>query len=249
MNYLDPDYNPLLETAETDYRKRIDQYVRDLAWGILNRKWDSQLNHLSNIHKYGPRVDPNSVAGSQFVEKWSQDMRPFDTDLWIWEYVSKDYGVLTPKAFDLLHTPSSAPNVFISYRHKACNSSTLALAIEARLKLLGNNNTFIDKTINAGDSIQERIDKSLDNCDVFVILIDREIFESKWTIYEYEKAISLSKKVIAIKHPDVTQEDLNKIVARGFDMGKLFITCYSSGAIDYEKAINELLNVLGYSTY
>ena len=274
MNYLDPNYNPLTEAVETDFQNRIDQYVRDFIWGVRNNKWSSYpmaiIGKGGAIIEYEPSFT-SDIERTQFKQKWRRTDRPTASELWTWGYIS-ERGALTREVFQLLYTPSTAPNVFISYRHKACSSSTLALVIEARLKLFGNNNTFIDKTMNAGDDLKERIDNGLNKCDVFVLLMDKEIFKSDWTIYEYQTAVSLGKKVITIVHPDVTnddlhiiikkgkkildikhadvrQDELDKIVAQGFDMGKLFIKCADFGAIKYENAINELLNVLGYATY
>ena len=262
MHYTDPNYNPLLDPVEEDYRKRVDQFVRDLAWGVLRGYWLPQLDLMAGIRDpekphliltgYVPKYDTDSPEiKKQWYAKWQAKIVPSQQDLWFWGYVTKADNMLTSKALELLDAPSSAPKVFISYRH--ITSSTLALAIEARLKYAGNNNIFIDKELNPGERFETQIKDAIIDCDYFVLLVDKEVFKPgykgiSWVKAEYNLALEHKKKVLAIVHYDAL-EYLDSLETDGFDTEIHFIDCKGIAAFDYETAINRLLNTIGYATY
>lgn len=269
MHYLDPDYNPLEDLPEKeDYRKKVDQFTRDLVWGVMKGYWSPSLGiaeaggrgcvySVADDDPNGyPHIDylvvkienPMNLGWSdEFYEKWYIEVIPTAPDLLFWGYVSKEDYLLTQKAIDLLHTPSTAPNVFISYRHIA--SSTLALTIEARLKYLGNNNTFIDKELSPGKRFENEITTAIENCHYFVLLVDKNLFDSEWVIKEYQLAEKLGKTIIPILHPNIEENDLKAFATEGYDRNIQYIDCKGISAADYEFVINRLLNTLGYATY
>lgn len=276
MHYFDPNYNPLLDSVETDYRKRVDQFTRDLTWGVMKGIWAPNLKQdvdygreinldannvpqlSENLHSrpvtyYSPHYEygTSKEFEQQFTQKWQLEIIPTIKDLHFWGYVDKDDDILTQKAIDLLHTPSTAPTVFISYRQIA--SSTLALAIEARLKYLGNNNTFIDKELSPGKRFDTQITDAIKNCSHFVLLVDDDIFAPgsggvSWVKKEYDLAITEKKEIIPIIHNNALPK-LKDFEKQGYDTSIQYIDCKGISAADYESAINRLLNTLEYATY
>lgn len=277
MHYTDPNYNPLLDPVEEDYRKRVDQFTRDLAWGVLKGYWSPRFDtkYLDGVvddgvdssgvprqkivgtprhfYCYQPLFENSTTSEirKQFDVKWNYGYIPTVDDLQFWGFVSND-NVLTRDAIELLDKPSIAPKVFISYRHIA--SSTFALAIEARLKYAGNNNIFIDKELNPGERFDTQITDAIENCDYFVLLVDKDLFATgsggvSWVKKEYELAVTLDKTIIPIIHPNVEKNDFKALAADGFDTTIQYIDCKGIAAFDYETAINRLLNAMGYATY
>lgn len=183
--------------------------------------------------------------------KW-QDKQPFASYLEalgyfekIDEVVSPNHGLvekykLTPKAFSLLEKPSTAPHVFISYKRGP--SSTFALLIEARLKIAGNSNVFVDKNIKPGEYWHGRLREQVEQCKEFLCLVAPGTLESTWVQKEIDWAIEMGKRVISIWHGCEIIQDIPITQTQA-------IQVTGESAEDYEMAVNKLLNSLGYATY
>lgn len=258
---ISPFDNPVPE----GYIRRIEEYARDLVWGIEHGLWDSQLRTIEtwifpNVSGISSSVaiqwGEHTIQGQKFelsdkippsvqpfFDKWHEkSLIPLIRDLALLKYIEED-NQLSLKSFDLLRRPILTPKVFISY-HRAA-SSAFALAIEARLRLVGHHDIFIDKDIEAGDEWLKVLKERIANCEYFVFLVDQDVFSSPWMCEEYELAVAQNKNIIPMIHPEV---DLSK-----FDKDFLaiqFIECRGkTSASSYEDAINRLLSRLGYPTY
>lgn len=268
---------------------RVQEYARDLAWGVDNYLWKSRLETVigdklvipnadairflvKNINSFNFN-DPDDIenirkfnnVGKQFINKWfvlnttiqdmvankkidfdniTLDLVPTLRDMTLWEYISKDEYIITQQAFELLKQPVSSPSVFLSYRRVM--SSTFALAIEARLRVVGHEDVFIDKKIEAGDDWLDVLMTRIEHCDYFVLLVDDDVFaKSPYTEREFDHALKLGKTIIPIVHPDV---DISKLPPKLTNIQSIVCRGKASAAT-YEAAINELLNILGYATY
>src|SRR5262249_51031093 len=106
--------------------------------------------------------------------------------------------LLTEKALALLEQPAAPPSVFISYKRD--QSSALALLIEARLRLAGNPNPFVDKNLTPGDEWHRKLEQTIKSCEYFISLIGPKTLESSMVIEEISWAKSARCKVISIWH-------------------------------------------------
>lgn len=274
--------SPFDNPVPNEYMQKIEDYARDLAWGVTQEHWgvnlvnraDLALPLPSQVEFGNEQLDLSDAAQPvrDFFRKWlgpealieRTAAAPKSEALIFWEYVRVEYEarppirnaqgneiyvpprskmLLTRAAFDLLKKPLDAPQVFISYRR--ATSSLLALAIEARLRLVGHHNVFVDKDIEAGDDWLDTLEQKIKACDYFVVLVDQQVFESPWMVREYELASTLGKTIIPITHPgvDITTFD------DAFSSIQIIECRGKTSAASYEDAINRLLNRLGYPTY
>ncbi|MBK8029216.1 MAG: toll/interleukin-1 receptor domain-containing protein [Chloroflexi bacterium] len=150
--------------------------------------------------------------------------------------------VLTEKALRLLEKPSAPPSVFISYKRD--QSSPLALLVEARLRLAGNPNPFVDKLIVAGEGWRERLKGTIEQSKYFVCLVGKDTLQSEWVQKEIEWAAEASCTLISIWHGCEMDETCPAALRE-----RHAITVTGESAREYETAISELLNALGYATY
>jgi hypothetical protein len=152
--------------------------------------------------------------------------------------------LLTSKAFALLDAPITPPNVFISYKQE--ESSSLALLVEARLKLVERNiHIFIDKLFKGGDNLEGRIRSAIKDCRYFVCLLaPNTLVEPSWVKKEIGWALEEDCTIIPICH-------------NGFRVGDGFpaelkndygIIVEKENAEQYELAMIKLLNSMDYST-
>ncbi|MBN8639865.1 MAG: toll/interleukin-1 receptor domain-containing protein [Anaerolineae bacterium] len=150
--------------------------------------------------------------------------------------------LLTEKALRLLEKPSAPPSVFISYKRD--QSSPLALLVEARLRLAGNPNPFVDKLIVAGEGWRERLKGTIEQSKYFVCLVGKDTLQSEWVQKEIEWAAEASCTLISIWHGCEMDETCPAALRE-----RHAITVTGESAREYETAISELLNALGYATY
>jgi hypothetical protein len=151
--------------------------------------------------------------------------------------------VLPPKALQLLEKPVQAPGVFISYSRK--DSSAFALLVEARLRIVGVPDVFIDKKITAGDEWAEHLEERIREARYFICLVGPNTLRSSVVGQEVEWAVQAGCRIISIWHggakiTDSAPEALRKRHA---------ISVTEESAREYETAISELLNSMGYRTY
>jgi hypothetical protein len=247
--------SPFDNPVPNGYIEKIRAYARDLAWGVTQEYWDTDLIRrddfylvpvLGHLRTEDKKLDSSNAgkAATQFLLKWFPENNPINApkrkELNTWGFVNR--YELQRSAFDLLVQPIKAPSVFISYRRAI--SSAFALAIEARLHVVGHRDVFVDKDIEAGAEWFNVLEQRISECDYFVLLVDNDVFGSKWMLDEFNLAIKLNKTIIPIIHPEA---DINKFS----EFNKIqAIECRGkASAASYEDAINRLLNRLGYSTF
>lgn len=154
-----------------------------------------------------------------------------------------DY-VIRPSCFELLRNVPPATS-FISYRRR--ESSAFALLVLARLKAQGIQ-AFVDMSIEAGADWEQTIREQIDRCDVFVMLIAPDTFNSPVIVRELQYAIQKGRTIIPVSHNgfDFYQhvselpEDL-----RNFLTTKNAIRVVEESAREYNAAVEELLNRFG----
>jgi len=302
-------HTPFENPVPKQYTLRIQDYARDLAWGVDYGLWDSKMyanyvgirglvcpsgiglgtifygyrdmnddgrvnnNITFSLSENGARfeqkdmvveLNPDQLA---FVDKWffkessienivagdyidfrhfSFDFIPTEEEMLEWGFIKdqdKSY-LIAQETFKLLEKPVKAPNIFVSYRR--ATSSALALAIEARLRLMRHEDVFIDKDIQAGEDWLQVLLNRIDACDYFVLLVDDGVFsESPYTEKEFDYALEQGKTIIPIVHPEV---NISQLPSKLTDIQ--LIDCRGkASASSYEDAINRLLSRLGYATY
>ncbi len=157
---------------------------------------------------------------------------------------------LTAKAFELLEKPAKPPTIFISYRR--VESSAFALLIEARLRLLDIKTVFVDKQITAGEDWEDRLRKSIKQCEVFICLIGPTSLNASMMVeQEIEWALNKGCEIRSVWHNGYSIQKLKdeeKPCPPVLEKRQAIVVTGES-AREYETAINELLNSLDYKTY
>lgn len=173
-----------------DYISRIRELARDLAFGVTNNWWGARFP--IDLPFNGQAF--SNWLGAKWKPKGSHENIPSIDTLIAFGY-AEDTGNhlcrLTQRAYELLDKPATPPSVFISYRRS--ESSALGLLIEARLKMVGNPNPFIDKNLVAGDEWHGELQAKVQNCRYFVCLIGKTTLDSPM----------YSKKFSGHRKPDV----------------------------------------------
>lgn len=239
--------NTFGKRAPTDILARVHEFARDLAYGATLGLWHTQIHWRKLVN---PDISQHSkVFAAQLGPKWGTEI-PSEYLLLSFGYL-REYGsesghsiyLLTDKAFQLLEKPSSPPNVFISYRRQ--DSSALALLVEARLRLAGNPNPFVDKNLVPGEEWNAQIKQQIQGSRYFICLIGKTTLESPHVLREIDWATESDSTIISVWHngvrmnrgvPDVLQK-------------RHAITVSEENALGYETVVNQLLNAMGYATY
>ncbi|MEM6530577.1 MAG: toll/interleukin-1 receptor domain-containing protein [Chloroflexota bacterium] len=154
--------------------------------------------------------------------------------------------MLTQKAYDLLECPPTSPNTFISYRRGY--STPLALYLESRLRLAGNNAVYVDKMLEPGGQWREELETKIRESKYLIVLCTKETFESEWVMKEIHFAKESGCTIIPILHPAGRDEFKNRDMPADLD-GLQTIKVQDATAAEYEVAANKLLSYMGYSTY
>jgi hypothetical protein len=247
--------NPLLLPRSRKAIEAIHECARDLAYLVAVGMIAPDVAMSGSFEQLNdPKVDERL---SEYRKKWNVEsnyiplafLHVFLTFGFLEAHTIIERGrhketyILTPKAFSLLEKPIKPPTIFISYRRK--ESSTFALLIEARLRLLGVDTVFIDKNINAGEEWHRELKERISQSQNFICLIGPTTLASEMVTKEIEWAIEAGSRIIAIWHNGFTLTDSSPQTLRD----RQDIRVANESARDYETAISELLNSLGYRTY
>lgn len=226
--------------------ERVHRLARDLAWGAVNGLWQARMiiegNHLDFIRR------EDRANFQTYLLKWKRQV-PSIHLLSSFGYLEQKQegqvisGLILQKAFSLLNIPAQEPRIFISYKRD--QSSAFALLVEARLRNVGNHNTFIDKNIPAGEKWEQHLQEQIQNSDYFICLIGPETMQSQIVHKEIAWAINSNCKIISMWHRcDMSSvehlPELDEFNA---------IQIGEENAEAYETALNKMLNSLGYATY
>jgi hypothetical protein len=101
--------------------------------------------------------------------------------------------------------------VFVSYRRAP--SEAYALLIAEKLAPYGMN-VFVDTlSVEGAEPFPERLERGIDECDVFVCLLAPTTLESEWVRREIERAEASIKPMIPIFQPDFVLPDMAALPA------------------------------------
>jgi hypothetical protein len=253
--------NPLKLPRPDDALQQIHDYARDLAYLFVQGDCKPQIT-LGKRYSWNDNPHVEREGDSQnridFRLKWGdygESFRAPSIDLLISfdylvevesrqvdQYTLTTY-IFTPKAFQLLEKPAQMPAIFVSYSRK--ESSALALLIEARLRLVGADRIFIDKMITAGNDWQEQLVETIRQCTYFICLVGPTTLNSQVVNHEIAQAVESGCRIISVWHNGHkmgadSPEALRRLHA---------ITVTGESAREYETALSELLNSMGYRTY
>lgn len=239
--------NPFENAAPTDVLARVREFARDLAHGATLGLWHTRI-HWRDL--FNPGISETSVVFEQHLgPKWGTEF-PSEYLLLSFGYFEENgaeesYAIylLTEKAFRLLEQPASPPTVFISYRRK--DSSAFALLVEARLRLVGNPNPFVDKNLVPGEEWNAELREHIQSCRYFICLVGPSTLESPHVTQEINWAAECGCTVISVWHNGARMSDSAPAVLQK----RHAITVTEENALGYETAVNQLLNGMGYATY
>jgi hypothetical protein len=228
-------------------RERVQDFARDLAYGVTLGLWHTKIQWHKLLN---PEISAISkIFAEELRPKWGTDF-PSEYLLLSFGYlqeIDKEAGfstyLLTEKAFQLLESPLQPPDVFISYRRS--ESSAFGLLIEARLKLAGNPNPFIDKNLVAGDEWSEQLRGQIQKSRYFICLVGQTTLQSEHVLQEITWAHESGCTIISIWHNGTSMNDSILPLLQN----RHAITVDAENALGYEIAVNQLLNSMGYTTY
>lgn len=251
---VDPRLKPVPETATASEKAEI--FARDLAYGAEIEDWTStfaiyledRYNHYTNDDN-GDVI--NQKLATYFESKWN-DRPPKLSNMLAYDFLEMAMGEdfrLTDKARELLKKPTEAPRIFISYRR--AESSAFALLVEARFKIVGNSQVFIDKNLRGGDAWHARLNAEVEGSKYFICLMGPTTLDSDYVRSEIEWAHKAGCYIVSVCHNGYTLD------AAGAAMPELAVRhgheikgdAAKASASDYEAAANFVLNSCGYSTY
>lgn len=239
--------NPFDNEAPSEIVARAHDFARDLAYGASLGLWHARIYWRQLLDA---DISKHSRVFAEYLRpKWGTEF-PSEYLLLSFGYF-QNYGteaghsiyLLTEKAFQLLERPSAPPNVFISYRRH--DSSAFALLVEARLRLVGNPNPFVDKNLVPGEEWNTQLKQQIKSSRYFICLIGKTTLESPYVLQEIDWAAESACTIISVWHngarisatvPEVLQK-------------RHAITVTEENALGYEMAVNQLLNGIGYPTY
>lgn len=227
------DKNPLEQPLPEDPIARVHRLARDLAYGAVHNMWNAQIITTNGWADGIPR----------YLRLWG-GKHPNVYLLSSFAYLSKqgpgEY-ILTEKAFALLERPAITPSVFISYRRS--ESSAFGLLVEARLKMAGVQNPFLDKNLVPGDEWIQLLEQCIRQCQFFILLVGPITLESAYVQQEITWAMQSGANIIPIWHNGFSGAQNYPIELET----KNAIRVKEESAEEYELAIIRLLSRLGYS--
>ena len=113
-------------------------------------------------------------------------------------YARERYVNPVNRDYLLPETLSGNLKIFISSSHKDRAVKDHLLSYLSVLGVKYNVDILSDNMISPGIKIDQHIDKSLSQADIFIPLISQDFFASNWTQYELKKAIESNKIVLPI---------------------------------------------------
>jgi hypothetical protein len=255
--------NPLDKPRTLEnFMQDVEDLARDLAYGVSVGAWSARtFVYNYSFKSYGYSWSQEHVHRTEpqekFFQKWiAPENGPTYDVLEAFGFMDRTSAnekqllyVLTQKSLDLLQRPVQSPSIFISYRRK--ESSTFALLVEARLRMAGADpkRIFIDKTIPIGDEWESHLVERLTSCEVFICLVGKTAFKpGSWLQREIQilQAENPQAIILPILHNGVT---LSSTMVQEFFGSRQSATVKEESALEYENAINHILNRLGYETY
>jgi len=224
---------------------RVKLLARELALGVHRNLWGRRF--------FADRGQPYDELKIYFEKRWNvTDGGKHDLGLLQgYGYVivrpnSSSTYEITRDAFELLKE-TEPYNVFISYKHS--ESSAFALLVVARLKEYGLV-PFCDMSLIPGEDWHPELEKQIDNCSHFIVLIGKKTHNSKATLKEIQWAKEKGKTIIPIWHNkfEFKKEDWNNKEypdVASVIQKKQAIEVTKESAGGYNRAIVELLNRFG----
>lgn len=224
------------------------EFVTDLAVGFDEGAWPSDyILHGTIGIKNIWTLDEDDEKFREFINrKWEGEI-PYYHSIVTMGYLAflegNKYG-LTERALRLADEPITPPNVFISY--KRSESSAFALLLEARIKYETNATPFLDKSIEPGDDWHPRLEEKVKSCEAFVCVIGPKTLDSpyvrneiRWAQYKDQDSL-----IIPVWHNQYAGSHENDTIK-----SKQAVIVEGENAKNYDSAVNEVLNRLGYSPH
>ena len=223
---------------------RIHEYATDLAIGYDEDYWSSELAlNFTNEYKTTRNPDDYDI----FIRsKWEGNLPSIQSvvSMGYLRKVQGDTYTLTDKGIRLADAPAIPPNVFISY--KRSESSAFALLLEARITYETNATPFLDQSIEPGDDWHPRLEEKVEACEAFVCVIGPSTLDSPYVRNEIRWAQNSEKNslILPVWHNGYDGSPESNVLK-----DKQAVIVESENAKNYDSAVNEVLNRLGYSPH
>ena len=233
---------------------RIHEFATDMAIGFDEGAWPSGDIHLEPSGEGATILYVNNDEFGELknlARKWSNGAMPSSDAMSSFGYFVSGEGYrksLSEKALRLADEPASLLNVFISYKRD--RSSEFALLLDSRIKYQTNATPFVDYNLKPGDEWHAKLEEKIANSDAFICLLAPGSLCSKYVRKEIDWALedheNKNRLIIPVWHKEYDRDksgDLDKISDR-FQAVEVPV----ESAKNYNSAVDEVLNRLGYST-
>ena len=226
---------------------QIHEFAADLAVGFNEGAWSANFMQRGDyvVEEYN-----DETYRLFFENKWREEIPYMKINTMISMGYLQQSGhssmvyVLTEKAFRLVDEPVSPPDVFISY--KRSESSAFALLLEARIRYETNATPFLDKSIEPGDDWHPLLEAKVKSCEAFICVIAPKTLDSQYVRNEIRWARDNGKNTLMLP---VWHNGYDGSHEKDLLTGKQAVIVGSETAKDYESAVSEILNRLGYSPH
>ncbi len=229
---------------------QIHAFATDLAVGFEEGVWGLQVRVVQGMGGVNwmftdERANKYPEHFEALRSKWSEDNQPDFYAMHSFGYLISDGGkayILTEKAMQLVDSPPVPPNVFISY--KRSESSAFALLLEARIKYETTATPFMDKSIEPGDDWHPQLEEKVKSSETFICVMGPSTMDSPYVQNEIRWAQNgeQNKLIIPVWHNEYDGSHEKDPL-----QGKQAVIVESENALNYDSALNQILNRLEYS--
>ena len=225
---------------------QIHEFAKDLAVGYDEGVWgpDALVSTHPTLKDEWYFNKGGETFDKFYDEKWGDNAPNFYslyTMSFLTHLTGDTYG-LTERALRLVDEPATPPNVFISY--KRSESSAFALLLEARIKYETTATPFMDKSIEPGDDWHPQLEEKVKSSETFICVMGPSTMDSPYVQNEIRWAQNgeQNKLIIPVWHNEYDGSHEKDPL-----QGKQAVIVESENALDYDSALNQILNRLEYS--
>lgn len=235
---------------------RLHEFASDLAIGYEEGAWESTVTVIGDR---GQRINVRLIDKSDLGlalkhnltdQKWRKELPDFEAlcSIGYLAPIGDNVYTLTEKALRLAEEPATVLNVFISYRRD--KSSELALLFDARIRYETNATPFVDHNLKPGDEWHAKLEEKIADCNAFICLIAPGTLcspfvqkEIDWALKNHEEK---NRLIIPVWHKKYVSKPNSKCDKISDSFNAVEVT--QESAKQYNAAVDEALNRLGYST-
>ena len=235
---------------------RLHEFATDLAIGYEEGAWESTVTVIGDRGRIiNVRLVDKSDLGLALRhnltdQKWRNELPDFEALCAIGYLtpIGENQYTFSERTLRLADEPPTLLNVFISYKRD--KSSEFALLLHSRIKYETNAMPFVDHNLKPGDEWHAKLEDKITNSDAFICLIAPGTLCSPFVQKEITWALKdreiNNRLIIPVWHKGYVSKHNSKCDKISVTFNAVEVTPES--AKNYNSAVEEVLNRLGYST-